>query len=141
MNSLINETVILEENYVKVSYFQSRKLVQMTWNGTFTNEEYQKAFTTALDFQVISGVPVHNFLSDIRNQGIVNPENRKWFETNGVPRAAKQGLRRGAVVFDGNVFKKYYINLIFHTTNKFQLPFKFFITPEEAYQWFDSFNE
>lgn len=113
----------------------------MIWNGTFTNEEYQKAFTMALDFQTLSGVPVYNFLSDIRTQGIVNPENRKWFESHGVPRAAKQGLRRGAVVFDGNIFKKYYINLILQATNKFHLPFKFFTTPEEAILWFDSFNE
>ena len=137
----MTETIILEENYVKVSYIHNRKLIQMIWNGTFSNEQYQKAFVTGLDFQAISGVPIYNFLSDIRNQGIVNPENRKWFESYGVSRAVKQGLRRAAVVFDGNIFKKYYLNIILQVTNKFQLPFKFFSTIEDAYAWFDSFEE
>lgn len=137
----MNETIILEEIYVKLSYFAERKMVQIVWNGSPTKEEYQRVFTMALDFQKVVNVPVYNFLSDIRHQGLVSPENRKWFESYAIPRAAKQGLRRGAVVFDGSIFKKYYVNLILQSTNKFKLPFKFFKTMDDAYRWFDSFND
>ena len=37
-----------------------------------------------------------------------------------------------AVVFDGSAFKKFYINLILQTTNKFKFPFRFFSTMEST---------
>jgi hypothetical protein len=133
--------IILEENYVRVVYVPKYKLVKVVWNGTVTSEQYQRAFTMALDFQEKGVAQVHNFLSDIRNQGIVNPENRKWFETYAIPRAIKQGLKRGAVIFDGNIFKKYYLNLILQSTNHYKLPFKFFSQEEDALNWFSSFGD
>lgn len=136
----MNSIVILDETYVKVMFIPSHSLVKVVWNGTVTSEQYQRAFIMALDFQEKGVAQVHNFLSDIRNQGIVNPENRKWFETYAIPRAIKQGLKRGAVIFDGNIFKKYYLNLILQSTNHYKLPFKFFGKEEDALQWFDFFE-
>ena len=137
----MDEIIIFEESYAKVSYIPAKKLVQLIWNGNFTTEEYQKAFVSGLDYQEKSGVPIYNFLSDTRNQGNVSPENRKWFESYSLPRAIKQGLRRGAVIFGGSIFKKFYINLILQATNKFKLPFKIFNSIEEAYVWLDSFDD
>lgn len=140
-NWLMSKIVVFDEDYAKVSYVPDYKLVQIVWSGTITIEQYQRVFTLTLDFQEKELVPIHNFMSDVRNQGVVNPENRKWFETYALPRAVKQGLRRGAVVFDGNVFKKYYLNLILQSTSRFNLPFKFFSEPNEALIWFKSFEE
>jgi hypothetical protein len=137
----MSEEIIFERPYVIVKYIPDKKLVQLIWNGTATSEQYQEAFVKGLDFQEQCKTPVYNFLSDVRKQGSVSPETRKWFETVVVPRTVKQGLRRGAVVFDGSIFKKYYLNIILQATNRFKLPFKFFYTDEQAYEWFDSFNE
>ena len=137
----MSETIILEENYVKLSYIPERKLVQLVWNGSLTKEQYQSAFIAALDFQKNAQVPIYNFLSDTRRQGMVNPENRKWFETVMLPQALKQGLRRGGVVFDGTIFKKYYLNLILQATNKFKFSLRLFNSLDEAYAWFSSFND
>jgi len=137
----MSEVIIYEEPYVIVTYIPRFKLVKIVWDGNISLEMYQKAFTLALDFQAKELVPVYNFLSDIRKQGLVNPENRKWFEQYALPRAVNQGLRRGAVISDANVFKKYYINLILQSTNRFKLPFRFFDEIDEALAWFDSFGE
>ncbi len=137
----MSETIILKEKYVTLSYLPERKLVMMVWYGALTKEQYQNAFNASLDFQQKAMVPVYNFLSDIRKQGMVNPENRKWFETYAMPMALKQGLKRAAVVFDGTVFKKYYLNLILQTSNKFKFPLRLFNSIEEAYLWFDSFDD
>jgi hypothetical protein len=137
----MNEVIIVDESYVEVKYVPELSLIMIVWKGKFTYDEYKDAFIKGLDFQMNSGVKVSNFLSDIRNQGVVNPDSRKWFEQNALPRAVSQGLKRAAVVFDGNVFKKYYINIILQATNKFKLPFKFFSSTEDAVAWLKSFED
>jgi hypothetical protein len=101
------------------------------------NSEYQNAFEVMIEYS--KKHTIDNFLSDIRNQGVVSPENRKWFESVMIPKAIDNGLKRAAVVFDGNVFKKYYVNMILQVINKFGIPMKLFSTEEDAVKWFQSF--
>lgn len=136
----MDEKIIFSENHVKITYHHNIKTVKVVWNGTFSKEQYQQAIEAALDFHLKGEFPVDNYLSDILKQGIVNPESRKWFEQVAMPRAVKQGLKRAAIVFDGNVFKKYYINLILQATNAYKLPLKFFSSEQEAIMWFQSFD-
>lgn len=72
------------------------------------------------------------FLSDTRDQGIVNPENRKWFEKEMVPTAIKAGLKRVAVITNGNAFKRYYLIMILSAVNKLNVPFRIFSEEQEA---------
>lgn len=136
----MEEVLVFNENFARITFHRPQKMIKVVWNGTFSKEQYQHAIEVALDFQLKEGSPVENYLSNILNQGIVNPESRKWFEQVAMPRAVKQGLKRAGVVFDGNVFKKYYLNLILQATNAYKLPLKFFNKEEEAFKWFDSFK-
>lgn len=130
---------IFNENFATITYHQDAKMIKIVWNGAFSKEQYQQAIESALDFQLKAKLPVENYLSNILKQGIVNPESRKWFEQVAMPRATKQGLKRAAVVFDGNVFKKYYLNLILQATSVYRLPLKLFSSEQEAIMWFESF--
>ena len=132
---------IFSAPYARVSYVPEYKTVMVVWKGIHTIDEYKKAITEGLEFQKKSGLRVVNYISDISNQGIVNPESRKWFEKVAIPSAVEQGLKHAAVVFDGNVFKKYYLNMILQVTNVYHLELKFFTTPEEALIWFKSFEK
>lgn len=134
----MDEIVVFNEHFAKVTYHLNHKMIKVEWNGTFSKEEYQLAIETALDFQLKKGFHVENYLSNILHQGIVNPISRKWFEQVAIPRAIKQGLKRAGVVFDGNVFKKYYLNLILQASSAYKLPLKFFNSEEEAIKWFTS---
>ena len=78
---------------------------------------------------------ITRYVSDIRKQSIISPSDRKWFETVALPLAIKQGLKVGAVVFDGNAFKKYYINVLLKATNKYHLPMKVFTELDDAIKW------
>jgi hypothetical protein len=132
----MDEIVIFNESYAQLSYYPSLKMIKVVWNGIATAEQYKLTIETALNFQKKESRPIENYLSNILKQGIVNPESRKWFEQDAMPRAAAQGLKRAGVVFDGNVFKKYYLNLILQATNKYKLPRRLFTTEEEAISWF-----
>ncbi len=130
--------IILDTDYAEISYDSELKLGKIEWKKKTSSEEYQYAFITLLEYA--KDHPSDNFLSDIRQQSVVSPENRKWFESEMLPRAIEAGLKRAAVVFDGNVFKKYYINMIIQVTNKFGLPMKVFTSEEDALTWFKSFE-
>ncbi len=135
------EISVLNESYAQVTYRSDYKLVNVVWSGNLSTQQYQATYIAILDYQLQNLYEVENFLTDVRNQGIISPDNRKWFESVVLPRAVNQGLKRAAVIFSGNVFKKYYLNLILQTTNKFGLPFKFFDNEETALDWFKSFEK
>lgn len=126
---------ILDTPYAEVTFEKDKQLGMICWKGKASSEEYQNAFNTLLDFQ--KKETITRYVSDIRNQSIISPDDRKWFETVAMPRAIEQGLKAAAVVFDGNAFKKYYINVILNATNKFGLPMKLFNTLEEAVFWLE----
>jgi len=134
----MDEIVVFNENFARITYHPSHKMIKVVWNGAFSKEQYQSALEIALEYQKKEGVSIENYLSNIVSQGIVNPESRKWFEQVAIPRATKQGLRRAAVVFDGNIFKKYYLNLILQASNAYKLPLKFFNSEIDAIKWFNS---
>ena len=129
--------VIYDYDYAQILYDPELKLGFVVWKHKPSNTEYQNAFELMIDYS--EKHPVENFISDIRNQGVVSPENRKWFESIMIPKAIDHGLKRAAVIFDGNVFKKYYINMIIQVINKFGIPLKLFGTEEDAVKWFQSF--
>ena len=133
------KTLISEYDHAKIYYDATLKLGIIEWKQKPSNTEYQSTFEELITFSKKN--PIENFLSDIRNQGVVSPDNRKWFENVMIPKAIDHGLKRAATIFDGNVFKKYYINMIIQVINKFGIPLKLFNTEEDAIKWFQSFNK
>lgn len=130
---------VFESAYARLTYEEDLKLLTITWsNMKVTFEEYQKPFNVALDF--MSQKPVDSYISDIRNQGIISPDYRKWLQETAMPRAAKSGLKRVIGVANVNVFKQYYINHVFQSAKKFGIPFKMFNTIEEAKEWIKTFD-
>lgn len=130
--------IIQDTDYAEISYDTDLYLGKIVWKKKTTIEEYQYAFITLLGYARENRID--NFLSDIRKQAVVSPENRTWFETEMLPKAIEAGLQRAGVIFDGNVFKKYYINMILKVTNKFKLPMKIFSSDDEALEWVKSFQ-
>lgn len=130
--------ILKETNYAAISVDTEKKIGKIKWTGRCTSEEYRGAFEVLLEEQQKLGV--FRFMSDIRDQAVISPEDRKWFETVAMPRAVDQGLKAAAVIFNGNVFKKYYINVIIQATNKFGLPVKVFTEVESGEAWLETFE-
>jgi hypothetical protein len=126
---------IFSSDYAKLTYEEDLKILTITWQAKkMTFEEYKKPFQVALDF--MAKKPVLNYISDIRDQGIVSPEFRKWLQDTAMPQAAKAGLKRVVGVANVNVFKQYYINNVFQSAKKFGVEYKMFSTIEDAKKWF-----
>lgn len=130
---------ISENDYARLTYEEDLRLLTITWfDKKISFEEYQKPFEIAIDF--ITKNPVDNYISDIREQGIISPAFRKWLQETALPEAANAGLKRVVGVANVNIFKQYYINNVFQSAKKFGLPFKLFNTIEEAKNWFEKFD-
>jgi hypothetical protein len=123
-----------ESSCAQVYYLPDLGIGKIIWRGSVTQEEYKKPFLALVDL-ASKGKKVLRFLSDTRNQGVVSLESRKWFEKEMVPLAIVQGLMRGAVVSNSNMFKTYYINLILSTTQKLNRPFKVFNDEQKAIEF------
>lgn len=126
---------VFSNDYAKITYEEDLKILTITWSPKkMTLEDYKKPFEIGLDF--MSKNPVLNYISDIRDQGIVAPDFRKWLQEVAMPRAGKTGLKRVVGVANVNVFKQYYINNVFQSAKKFGVDYKMFSTIEEAKKWF-----
>ena len=127
--------IVLETNYALATYNPVLKIGKIEWKGKANSEEYRNAIITLIEYSA-QGNPVHFYLTDITKQSVVSPDDRKWFEEVMIPKGIEMGLKKAAAIFDGNVFKKYYINMLIKVTGKYGLPLKLFNKEEEAIQWF-----
>lgn len=125
--------IVLDEHTLKQNILKRRAWGIITWKGKSTSEEYQNTFNILLELQKKENIT--RYISDTSKQSIISPADRKWFETVALPKAIEQGLKITGVIFDGNAFKKYYLNIIIGATNKFKLPLKLVSTRDEAIAW------
>jgi hypothetical protein len=131
----MTENILLDESFVTVSYFPEKKLGKICWKRKPDSEEYKIPFKILINHA--NHQPIDNFISDIRQQGVMSPDDRKWFEKEMLPQAIAGGLKRAAVIFDGNIFKQYYMNLIIGASRKFGLPLKLVLSEQEAFEWLE----
>ena len=128
--------LLMDKDFAKVTYHPELKMGKILWKRKPEIDEYKIPFNELLEYGLKH--QIDNFLSDIRDQGVISPDHRKWFENEAVPEAVnKCGLKRAAVVFEGNVFKQYYLNMILSVTNKFNLSLKTFNSEQKALDWIE----
>jgi hypothetical protein len=130
-------TEVFKAPYATVTYHPDKRSMILVWDGSPSKEEYKQPFLAMIAFG--RKYPVDGMLSDISRQGIISPDNRKWFEKEMMPQAVDAGLKRAAIVTSGNAFKLYYINLILSAVNKFPITTKLFNKQNEALEWLYSF--
>lgn len=125
--------ILKETPYAVISKYPDKNIGAIVWKGSCTSQQYRDAFLFLLEEQ--KKTRITRFVSDVREQAIISPEDRKWFETVALPKAIEQGLKAAAVIFNGNIFKKYYLNVILQATNKFGLPLRLFNENQPAEEW------
>jgi len=127
--------VYFENDYVTVGYIKELNAVTQIWKEfkVISLENYQLAFNKSQELQ--RNKKAESFFPDTRKQGIINPIQRKWLQEESLPKAVELGMKRIAVVAEMSVFKRYYLNTIMSSINKFKIPFKIFSDEEKAIQW------
>lgn len=124
------ETVIFKEKYVTAYYSPELKIMGLVWDGIFNKDQYIDTFNRLIEHAKTNACT--GFYSDIRKQGVVNVEARKYFEKHITPKAAELGLNRTGVISDASPFKKYYLNTLIKMTSR---PAKICSDPDDAIKY------
>jgi hypothetical protein len=134
----MEKEIIFQNKIVETIYFPEIYLVENKWleKVAFQQEVYRTTFMRVVDFARQKRVDF--FLSDIRNQGVVPTSEKNWFKNVILPLAVEVGIKYGAVITSGNVFKTYYMNAIIKMGSIFDLPIKLFTDREKAIKWLTS---
>ncbi|SRR6056297_1208787 len=121
-----------ETDHAIVQFEEETKTLELIWKKTVTKEIYRETFLESLDLLIKKNS--ENFISDIRKEGVVGPENTKWLQENIIPKALKSGLQKIAIVMDEDIFKEFYTENIKKAIEG-NAQINLFKSMEEAYQW------
>ena len=69
---------IFNSPYATVTFEPEKRQLILVWDGNPGADEYKNPFLKMIEFG--RKHPVEAMISDISKQGIISPENRKWFE-------------------------------------------------------------
>ncbi len=132
------EEIILDTDFVKITYKPDAKLLVQRWKRVITSEEYRKGFQTSLDTVIKYNIPL--FLSDTTKEGIISPEDRKWLEEEVIPKAVQNGLKYSATIMNKDLLKKYYLSKLKNASEQSGMRFRIFDDYDEGIQWLLSHN-
>lgn len=123
----------LSTDNIDAYYYPEVAMIHFIWKKQTSGEALRKAFEIGLEFSKLN--PTHYFLSDIRKQGVVSPEDRRWVERYTIPAAVQQGGSKVGIIFEGSVVKMYYLNMISLSLGKQGIPIKYFKATQDAFSW------
>ncbi len=138
----MSKVIVLDNEYVETSYIEEYKMAVVLWKSfvNIPSEKYKEAFISILDYTETH--PVINYIADTRQAGVIDPDDRRWFQDYGIIRAEKNGLKHAAIVIKKDPFKKYYMNAIVKfATRKSTYDMQIFYDYDEAKNWLLGFND
>jgi hypothetical protein len=125
---------VLNIPIIQITYNSQEKLLYLEWKREPSIEEYQRAMIECLEFGRV--YKVDNLLSDIRKEKHINPDNRKWFESQILPSVVKDiELKRAGVIHDGSWAQQKYLQHIIKNASKYNLQIKLFRSSDSALRW------
>lgn len=127
------EQIVISFPWATISHLPHNRMLKLVWHGKPDSDEYKQTFLSMLDFGKRHAV--RYLLSDIREQAIISPADRKWFQTVAFRAAVEGGLIRAATITDYNPFKKYYLNMIMSFVKTDIFEYKLFADQQEAIAW------
>ncbi len=129
----VDRQVFFENESAQLYYDAHINNTVIIWKRNVTSDEYRKAFEVIL--QTIKTYNTPGWIADLRNQGVIAPEDQQWFISNVLKTASENGLLRIATVgFSDPIRKDYYQRMISKTT-EFGIELRVFESIEEAVEW------
>ena len=126
-------TTLLDTDYVLVTYDMTSKILAIIWKGKLTSEQYRHTYIKSLEFS--EDHKVEGFMVDISNQKRVSAADKRWFDDTVLPNANTVGLKKACVVYDGNLFREYYLTHAVKRAKKYPIPYMYFKSRRRAMEW------
>ncbi len=130
MEIINNESAILEFN-------EPLNSMEVYWKGYTKSGQYREMMEKAYDAIVQHGAT--QWLSDMTNSGVSSTEDQQWVMTEFIPKCAKAGVTRVAIVLSKDVFARFYADKFKSSLSEHASFDKYFATREKAHEWLKSF--
>lgn len=129
------QQVVFESDFAETQFDAQSKSLINSWKKHPGNDEYKDTFRKILS--LVKEKKAKVFISDVRNQGTIGTDARKWMEEEILKPAINAGLEKVAVVMDADIFKKFYLDNVkkagSNAADHFQM--EYFQNIEGALHW------
>jgi signal transduction histidine kinase len=125
--------VVFSSEFGSVFYNARTNAAGIVWHTNVTSAQYRKMFQKCLEMVELYHTPF--WISDIRKQGRVDPEDQKWMLTHTFPQAYKFGLRKVALIYLAHEINEDYRSRISATAAQLGVAMEFFTTQVDAEAW------
>ncbi|HEY3403347.1 MAG TPA: HAMP domain-containing sensor histidine kinase [Ohtaekwangia sp.] len=137
----IQRQILYHQPHAEIFYDGSINSTGVVWRGPVTSEQYRNVFQKCLEFVKVYNTP--NYIADISQQGVIEPEDQQWMFSTIFPDAAQNGLRKIAAVRPDatSPLVQQYLQGINEHLKRLGINQEYFLTMEEAVDWIQIQNE
>ena len=122
---------ILETDYAQLTLNQETSVLKLVWKTDCTSETYRFIYNNILD--LIKKTSINYYVADIQKLKMVAPSDRKWLQTEVIPKLFKSGMKKIAAIVTGDVYIQRHIAHINKSIES--RPIKQFGNLAEALKW------
>jgi len=101
---------LFESDTISLNFFKTDHLLELVWKKNPTTEEFRDIYTSAIQFAQKNKISF--FLSDMRNEGLIDMKNLKWLEKEIIPAAIKVGVKKIAMVSEESFYSTLYAEML-----------------------------
>src|SRR5690606_16089439 len=94
----VDGQICFDREYGQIYYNARSNTAGVSWKKPVTSKAYRELFGKCLDVLRIYNTPY--WISDLRKQGNIAPEDQIWMVSTIIPEAVRNGLTRIVVVYD-----------------------------------------
>lgn len=123
----------INEKYAEVSYNPNLDAVVLRWREYATPKQYKN--TLEFTFELLQAQKCKNLVEDMILGKEVPSDVVKWVRNDYVPMLAKSGVRKIAVLLEGNVARKQYIEDIKESIQMSGMQMHCFKSQKELEKW------
>jgi hypothetical protein len=130
------EGQICFESDFGVIYYNARiNTAGIRWKKEVTSEQYRHLFDKSIEVVRLYHTPF--WVTDMRNQGAISPEDQKWMVTTIFPEAHRNGLIKIAGIYSPDQFNDDYRSRIMEVARQLGVHLLFFTSRKTAEAWIE----
>jgi hypothetical protein len=122
-----------ETDTLSLNYYKTERMVELIWKKSPSSAEFREVYKSAVQFA--SNHKVALFLSDMRNEGLINMEDLKWLENEIIPSAFKIGVSKIALITEESFYSILYAETLKKKLENPAMQVKILSDPTEAKTW------
>lgn len=124
---------LYNSDIVSLNFDSENQLIEMIWKSNPDSEEYRKMFEVMIEFSKTNHIRF--VISDMRNEGLVRPEDVKWMSREVLQRAIEHNLERLALVIEDSIFASVYADVVKNKLKQSPIKVQVFSDTQSALAW------